>query len=219
MGEIGLFPLGIVLLPGERAPLHIFEPRYRELIAQCLEREASFGLVFDDDEEMRSVGTHAELIEVLERLPDGRSNILIRGGARFRIVRRTSGRSFLTAEVEPFEDEAPAGRPAEGTGGADAGGGSDPAADEVAACVARYRRLVELADVEPDELDLTAKSVAFEIASRVAFDADAKQELLEMRAEGPRVRRLLQLLDLAIEGLALQRTIRERAAGNGHVSG
>ncbi|HYA08342.1 MAG TPA: LON peptidase substrate-binding domain-containing protein, partial [Gaiellaceae bacterium] len=77
MEEIGLFPLGIVLLPTERVPLHIFEPRYRELIHECLEHERAFGLLFEDEDGVRELGTRAHVTEVLERFDDGRLNILV----------------------------------------------------------------------------------------------------------------------------------------------
>ena len=105
MTEIGLFPLALVLLPTERVPLHIFEPRYKELIGECLELEQEFGLVLADEDGLRPVGTRASVTDVLHRFPDGRMNIVVEGGERFRLVRLTSGRSFDTAEVEPLEDE------------------------------------------------------------------------------------------------------------------
>src|SRR5215470_2935880 len=104
--EIGLFPLGMVLLPTEQVPLHIFEPRYRELIGECLEEEREFGLVLADDDGIRDIGTRAAVTEVLERFDDGRLNVVVEGRERFRISELTGGRSFQTAEVEPIEDEA-----------------------------------------------------------------------------------------------------------------
>ena len=67
MDEIGLFPLNLVLVPGEQAPLHIFEPRYRELIGECLDFGNDFGLLLEDDEGMREVGTRCKVIEVIDR--------------------------------------------------------------------------------------------------------------------------------------------------------
>ena len=99
MEEIGLFPLGIVLLPSEHVPLHIFEPRYRELIAECLEHEREFGLIYADGDGVREVGTRARVIDVLEEFEDGRLNVVVEGGARFRVERLTRGRTFLTAVV------------------------------------------------------------------------------------------------------------------------
>ena len=93
MEEIGLFPLGLVLLPTEQVPLHIFEPRYRELIAECLEAGEPFGLVFADDDGLRSVGTLASVVEVTDRFDDGRLNVVVEGGERFRLVELTGGAS------------------------------------------------------------------------------------------------------------------------------
>ena len=114
MDEIGLFPLGMVLLPSERVPLHVFEPRYRELIGECLEDDLEFGLVLADDDGLREVGTRAAITQVLDRFDDGRLNVLVEGRERFRLVTLTSGRSFQTGEVEPVDDEP--GEPPAGQG-------------------------------------------------------------------------------------------------------
>ena len=99
MDEIGLFPLGIVLLPTEQVPLHIFEERYKELIGECLDEEREFGLVFADDDGLREVGTRAAVTDVLERFEDGRLNVVVEGRERFRLVELTTGRAFQTGEV------------------------------------------------------------------------------------------------------------------------
>ncbi|MDX6471940.1 MAG: ATP-dependent Lon protease, partial [Gaiellaceae bacterium] len=91
MDEIGLFPLEIVLLPSERVPLHIFEPRYQELIGECIEEGREFGLIFADGDGVREVGTRARVVDVLEEFSDGRLNIVVEGGARFRVQRLTRG--------------------------------------------------------------------------------------------------------------------------------
>src|SRR5436309_11168783 len=103
--ELGLFPLGMVLVPTERVPLHIFEVRYQELIGECLDEDRDFGLVLSDDEGLREIGTRAAVLEVLDRFPDGRLNIVVEGGERFRIVEETGGRSFRTAELESSVDD------------------------------------------------------------------------------------------------------------------
>ena len=102
--EIGLFPLGLVLLPTEQVPLHIFEPRYRELIAECLEANQPFGLVYADDDGLRRTGTLASVVEVTERFDDGRLNIVVEGGGRFHLVELTDGRSFHTGTIEAIQD-------------------------------------------------------------------------------------------------------------------
>src|SRR5919204_2621505 len=105
MSEIGLFPLALVLLPTEKVPLHIFEPRYKELIGECLAESREFGLVLTDENGLREIGTRAAVVEVARVYDDGRLDIVIEGGERFRVVRLTSGRSFQTAEIESIDDE------------------------------------------------------------------------------------------------------------------
>src|SRR5262249_14737046 len=107
--EIGLFPLGMVLLPTEQVPLHIFEPRYRTLIGECLEQDREFGLVFVEREGWRASGTRAAVAEVLERCDDGRLNIVVQGRERFRLVEVNEvgeDERYHTGEVEPLIDQA-----------------------------------------------------------------------------------------------------------------
>ena len=97
--EIGLFPLNLVLVPGEQAPLHVFEPRYRELISECLDFGNDFGLLLEDDEGMREVGTRCKVVEVIDRFPDGRLNVVVEATERFQLLEVTDGRTFRTAEL------------------------------------------------------------------------------------------------------------------------
>jgi Lon protease-like protein len=200
--EIGLFLLPMVLLPGERVPLHVFEERYKELVGECLRRGGEFGVVLADEAGMRTAGTTAQVVEVLRRLPDGRMDVVVEGRTRFRVVQLTAGRSFVTAEVEELSDEE---------------GAEEPGREEVAACLRAYRGLVEAME-EDMEVDLTAESLAFEIGGRVGFADPLKQELLEMRSERARVRRLTELLVQARDVVRRQRRARELAEGDGHVS-
>jgi Lon protease-like protein len=199
-GELGLFPLDLVLLPGEQAPLHVFEPRYKELIGECLDEGVEFGLVLADDDGMRNVGTRAGVVEVLDRFPDGRLNVVVEGRERFRLLEVTEGRSFTTAQVTELEDE-----------------GEDPSDEEVEDCLAAYRRVLKAAEADLEELDLAAESIAFQIAARVDFGTEIKQGLLELRSERERVIRLAPMLNRAAEAVEREREIRERASGNGRV--
>ena len=201
MPEIGLFPLGLVLLPTEQAPLHIFEPRYLELIRDCLAEESEFGVLLADDVgEMREIGTRVSVVEVLERLPDGRMNVAVEGGARFRLVQLTEGRSFQTGEVEPYDDE------------------DDDRDDEAAErAFALYRRLAALVPAPPDDPNPDAPLLSFEIGARVDFGAEPKQQLLELRSEDERLALVCELLERAAEALENERELRARAAQNGKV--
>src|SRR5207253_4783538 len=200
MTEIGLFPLALVLLPTERVPLHIFEPRYKELIGECLAEDREFGLVLEDDTGRRDVGTRAGVIEVLQVFDDGRMNVVVEGRDRFRLLEVTEGRSFLTGDVEPVDDDV------------------DPPEDvDVDRAVRAFRKLVEVAEAEIDEPVGEEGPLSFELASRVDFGLELKQELLELRSERSRLKRLAELIERAVEAMKLEREIRDRAARNGKV--
>jgi Lon protease-like protein len=200
MSEIGLFPLGIVLLPTELVPLHIFEPRYRELIGECLEEEREFGLVLADDDGLREVGTRAAVTEVLERFDDGRLNVVVEGRERFRIAELTGGRSFQTAEIEPVEDED-----------------DPPVADDVERSLALFQRLIELTGTEIEAPEPTTPQLSYAVAARFEFVPTLKQELLQEVSERRRLRRLCELLEGAADALEREREIAARAATNGKV--
>jgi len=200
--DIGLFPLELVLLPGERVPLHIFEDRYRELIGECLADDVEFGLILENEDGLREVGTSTAVIELIDTFEDGRMNVLVEGRSRFRVVELTEGRSFQTAEVEPLEDDD-----------------ETPTGDEVEHALSVFRRLVTVAEADEIEQPSAASpDLSFELASRVDFGHELKQELLELRSERRRLRRLSELLEQAVAALAREREVRQRASGNGKVT-
>ena len=198
MEEMGLFPLGIVLLPSERVPLHIFEPRYKELIGECLEESREFGLLYADEDGVREIGTRAAVTDVLERFEDGRVNIVVEGGERFRVAELTRGRSFLTAVVEPVEDEP-------GT----------VEAETAARAAGSFRALAALAEAEAEDVDESSPQLSFELAAQVELAPDAKQRLLELRSEEQRLDLLAQLLDAVRATLLATRELGDRAKKNG----
>lgn len=200
MEEIGLFPLGIVLLPTEQVPLHIFEERYQELIAECLGEGREFGLLLADDDGLREVGTRAAVTEVLEQFEDGRMNVVVEGGERFRLVELTEGRSFHTGAVEPLEDEPDP---------------ADPA--DVERALSLFRTLLELTGTELDEPDPSSPQLSFALAARFELSPEVKQQLLVMRSERQRLKRLGDLLEAAAEAVRREREIAELARRNGKV--
>src|SRR3954466_4139124 len=137
--DFPLFPLGIVALPHEVVPLHIFEPRYRTMIGECLENGTEFGIVWAAEDGQRPIGCAMEIAEVLERMEDGRLNILTRGTRPFRIVDERDDLPYPAATVEFLVDKEEA-----------ADDGSARSAHEA------YAELVEQATdrtIEADELD------------------------------------------------------------------
>jgi Lon protease-like protein len=202
MPELGLFPLPLVLMPTERLPLHIFEERYKELIAECVETGSDFGLVLaTGDGAVHEVGTRANIDEVLDVLEDGAMNVVVRGADRFRLLELTSGRSFTTCLVEPIEDEFEPNDPIDAT-----------RALELFQSIAETTESdVELPDADTEDLD-------FVLAARIDFGAEAKQELLASTSPRERMTKLVAMLELALEATQLQKTLRDRAHTNGKVS-
>jgi ATP-dependent Lon protease len=202
VSEIGLFPLELVLMPTEQVPLHIFEPRYKELIGECLTEGREFGLVLEDEEGRREVGTRAGVIEVLQVFDDGRMNVVVEGRDRFRLLELTEGRAFLTGEVVPLDDED-----------------DPPSDDDVGQALVLFRRLSEAAEADVEEpKEWSPETLSFELAARIDFGVELRQELLELRSERTRLARLAELMERAIEAIEREREVRERAAGNGKVS-
>jgi Lon protease-like protein len=200
MSELGLFPLGIVLLPSEQIPLHIFEDRYQELIGECLAEEREFGLVYADEDGLREIGTRAAVTEILDRFEDGRLNIVAEGRDRFRLVELTEGRSFQTGIVEPVADEQDA---------------ADP--EDTRHALELFHRLVELTGAEVEEPRLDVAQLSFELAGRFDFAPELKQRLLQLTSERRRMQLLAELLAGAAVAVEREREIAERAQGNGKV--
>jgi len=198
--DFPLFPLGIVALPHEIVPLHIFEERYRTMIGECLERGSEFGIVWAADDGRRSVGCAVEIAEVLERMEDGRMNILTRGTRPFRIVDEQDDLPYPAGTVEFLTDK-------------------DEKADTGTAESAHeaYNELVEQATdrtLEPDELE---GMTAYQMAATVDFGREAKQGLLDLRSENARLRLVARLFRAAIKRLAFIERAQERAHSNGKV--
>ena len=200
MDEIGLFPLGIVLLPTEQLPLHIFEERYKELVDECLEQDGEFGLVYADDDGLRDLGTRARVVEVLTRFEDGRLNILVEGGDRFRLVELTDGRSFSTGLVTPIEDVDDSAEAA--------------AVDEALRLFGLLREVTE-SEVDAPERELS--QLSFALAGKVELPADDKLGLLAETSERLRMELVQELLANAVLTAQRVRRAAERASTNGKV--
>ncbi len=194
-----LFPLGLVLLPHEVAPLHIFEERYKTMIGECLAEEREFGVLWLSDAGLREVGCSASITRLLERADDGRMNILTEGTRPFRLLRRVGDMPYPAGDVELLDDVA-------------AGPLASPA---VAETRDRYADLVDRAtDARPSNEDLEELD-AYAMAASVDLALPAKQELLELRDEEARLARLGELLDDALRRLEYAEHAGELARSNG----
>jgi Lon protease-like protein len=194
-----LFPLGLVLIPHELVPLHIFEERYKTMIGECLEREAEFGIVWLSDDGLKEIGCSARISKVLERFEDGRLNILVEGTTPFRLLRRIDDLPYPAGDVEPLADDAQL---------------ADDA-DAIAAARRRYADLVaEVTEERPDAAAL-AKLDAYGMAATLDVALEAKQQLLELRSERDRLEQLEGLFAEALSRIRHAERAAERAQGNG----
>jgi Lon protease-like protein len=211
--SLPLFPLPLVLFPGTTLPLHIFEPRYRELLADCRRGDGRFGIVLTTGGEELAlpaglVGCEAELREV-QMLPDGRANVLVHGTRRFALERfADEAHLYHVAVVSDYDDEP-----------GDASAELEDAAERVRATftrVARAARTIADDDAPLPELPDDPALVAFQIASLVDFDRAERQALLASRSPLARLRAVDALLGRAIEGVEDRAATHARARRNGH---
>jgi len=195
-----LFPLGLVALPSELIPLHIFEERYKTMIGRCLEEGSEFGIVWLADDGLRPIGCACEIAEVLERMPDGRINLVARGTRVFRIEQRQEELPYPAGIVEFLDDREEEVEPQAAAG----------------AHIA-YADLVEHAtDKTPEPGEIEAMT-AYEMAATVEFGLDAKQGLLDLRSETARMKLVARLCRAAIKRLAFIDRAQARARSNGRV--
>jgi Lon protease-like protein len=215
VNELPIFPLSIVLFPWVPLPLHIFEPRYRQMLDDIRAGHNLFGLSYFDasasEQEIPPVGSIGCVAKVTDTqtLPDGRSNILTIGVIRYRLQEYVErGDLYLVARVSYFEDEDEQGAVVE------------ERARDVAEIFTRIARAVRAINDEratlPNIADTEPQRLSFLVAAAMEVDTDVKQELLELRSTSERLRRLRDILARAVSGYEERARIHELAKGNGH---
>jgi Lon protease-like protein len=199
--RIPLFPLNVVLLPGADLPLHIFEPRYREMVKNCLEEKSEFGMLLSLPKGVARVGCTAEIVDVVKRYEDGRMDILTAGRAPFRVVEVVTEDPLLEGHVDYLEDR------------------------ETSANPRVQRELVELFeachtlifDDYPKNLQAAPpEELSYLVAATLPMDLLWKQQILELRSEADRQERLVAYLREWAPHLQKSGAMRQRAGGNGH---
>ncbi len=198
---IPLFPLDVVLFPGTPLPLHIFEPRYKEMIAECLAKQLTFGVIRALDEGLADVGCTAEIVTVVNEYPDGRLDLITEGRQRFELLRVNQERNFLQAEIVLIEDEPAAAAAAENTSRA----------------IDLHAQLLAIAGATQDLSAADPKFLSFYLAASLPLDLDFKQKLLALRSEAERIALLIGYFETIIPNLRRAATARQKAGGNGHV--
>jgi Lon protease-like protein len=203
-----LFPLGIVLLPSEVVPLHIFEERYKTMIRECLDSDTEFGIVWLSDDGLREVGCTARVTQVLAEMDDGRMNILVAGGRAFTLMRRIDDMAYPAGEVVMLDDDVDAD--------------DDPATEAAELELAseaheRYADLVEQVTDERPSADDLEDLDAYGMAATIEFDAGSKQELLELRSERERLAYVRDLFATTMKRIAQSEEAGELARSNGRI--
>jgi Lon protease-like protein len=194
-----LFPLEVVLLPGTPLPLHIFEPRYKEMIGECRAGNQPFGVVRAQDEGIAEIGCSAEVMKVTKEYPDGRLDLIAAGRQRFEVLQLNQERSFLRAEVLMVPDDP---------------GPASP--EEKARAINLHRVILALAGADQDISAADPATLSFHIAGSLPLDLDFKQKLLAMRSEGERIPALAAYLESILPSIRRTARAREKAGGNGH---
>ncbi|MGA3089425.1 MAG: LON peptidase substrate-binding domain-containing protein [Terriglobales bacterium] len=183
-----IFPLELVLLPGVPLPLHIFEPRYKEMIAECLAQKKPFGVVRASDDGVADIGCTAEIMSITKQYDDGRMDILTRGVERFEVIQVNQDREFLQAEITVLQDEEEE-MP------------DQSATQMVTQAVRLHAEIAKLAGAEPSGPDEHASNLSFLLAGSLPLDLDFKQSLLSTLSEAKRLEAVVGYLEAILPGL------------------
>ncbi len=199
--RIPLFPLGVVLFPGRRLPLHIFEPRYKLMIGRCAQDKAPFGIVLAAEQGIATVGCTANILEIAKTYEDGRMDIVTFGESAYRIRELHNDEPYLEGEVELLPDDP---RP-----------GPAMAAKELTDLFEKCYRLLRNGPV-PAIQDDPNRSLAYQVAAGLPLDLEIRQAVLEARVEEDRRRLLIEKLGQMLPELERIEKARSKVSGNGH---
>lgn len=194
-----LFPLEVVLFPGTPLPLHIFEPRYKEMIGECLEQKTQFGVIRAHESGLANVGCTAEILAVTKTYDDGRMDIVAEGRDRFELLEVNQDRSFLRGSILFVQDES-----------------DRPTAAERLRAIELHRQILALANAQQDLPEGEDAPLSYHLAGSLPLDLDFKQKLLSLRSEARRIQTVVEYFEGILPSLLRTMTIRQKAGGNGH---
>lgn len=195
-----LFPLDLVLLPGTPLPLHIFEPRYKEMISECLRSNDVFGIIRAKEGGVAEIGFTAEIVTVTKKYENGEMDIVTQGRDRFEVMQINHERSFLQAEVLYLRDEPGVGPP-----------------EEITKAVGLHNEIMSLAGAQSEDVsELEKTQLSFHLAGSLPLDLDFKQALLAMRSEPERLRAIISFFETILPSMRRTMHVRRKAGGNGH---
>lgn len=195
-----LFPLDLVLLPGTPLPLHIFEPRYKEMTAECWTGKKPFGVVRAKENGIAEIGCTAEIVSLSKEYPDGRLDIITQGVRRFEVMEVSQERAFLQAEVMYLQDEP-------GAAGA----------AEIEQGLKLQGEIMALTGAEAGEAPASGQpQLSFQLVGPLPLDLDFKQTLLGMKSEPERMQAVVSYFEAILPSLRRSVYLRQKAGGNGH---
>ena len=198
--NLPLFPLGLVCFPDERLPLHIFEPRYKEMVGRCMREHAPFGIVLFEEDRLSRVGCLVRVEELVEQHPDGTFDIVVRGEQRFEIQTVRSENAYLTGDGQMLDE-------------------GDAVTDLSlrARVIAQHMRLLELAGRAPrPALYEGARDLSYLIAHNAGLGLAQQQELLELSTQNLRLAYLSKHLETFIPRVEEAEELRRKIGSNGH---
>ena len=200
-----LFPLDVVLFPEMLLPLHIFEERYKEMIAECLQENSPFGVLYAPDDKVAMIGCTAEISQVLKQYPDGRLDLVAVGRKRFQVSFFDSEKTYLRASVELLPDSV---------------GAQEPSENLVRQALDLYVQASRLmGDDNPEEFspESSLQGLAFKLASSLHLQNEVRQRILEARSGGQRLEELAEHLSALIPRLSDRQKSAKRAGSNGRM--
>jgi len=206
-----LFPLEAVLLPQQPFPLHIFEERYKEMIGECLAAKASgkgqqeFGVLLAQGEQLATIGCTARILNVARKYEDGRMDLFTVGSQRFEVLYTDKEKAYLRGGVQFFDDEPECDLPSETN-----------AKEAIELFRSAMQRLRESPEV-PIHLPRPYRHLSFRIAAPLPLSAEFKQEMLGLRDESERLRRVTHAIRQWLAHVERIQRAHAKAGGNGNV--
>ena len=199
--RIPLFPLDVVLLPAMALPLHIFEPRYRVMIARCLDEKIEFGMILAANNNIATMGCTAEITRKIRDYPDGRLDITTEGRAVFRLTDLLDEKDYYEGVVEYVTDEP-----------------SSLDASKRSRLVTAFRQCHEFLFGQPwlEGPSEDENTLAYRMAALLPVELEKRQALLESRSESHRREMVHGWIDALLPKLSERERSRKRAGGNGH---
>ncbi len=195
-----LFPLELVLYPDEVIPLHIFEPRYKAMVRDCLAGDQLFGVVLVNEGHMSEVGCIAEIREILRTYPDGRMDISVVGKSRFRVRKVIDDKEYMLCDADPLVDSS-----------------EQIDADTLQRVITQHMKLLEVAGhkVRPT-IYQGVDRISYLIARNAGLNLIQKQQVLERQSENERIQYLVTFLEAFIPRVQEMEQLRTKIRSNGH---